>query len=185
MSPCLGTNILGLFQPQSRRWMSSSHSFSYQCLYMVLEAVISLHLFDVTETLGTLEWRAELTVESGGKFDLCHKHYSLANAGYTIFMTLWWSTFLQDVSCTHFGIDCLLSIQVQAPKEKYSLVSVCTPWQAYKWVAWRMLHRWGDTCSTSLHRGSSVAMVTTVSPQMLPDACSIILTNTSLDRHII
>ena len=51
MCPCLGTNFLGLFSPHNRGHVSSNHSFTYQCLYIVCEAIISLHFSLLTSTV--------------------------------------------------------------------------------------------------------------------------------------
>ena len=55
MCLCLGADVLGIFPSHGRGWVSSSHSFAYQCLYMNMEAAFSLYSVDVTKIPDTLE----------------------------------------------------------------------------------------------------------------------------------
>ena len=102
-------------------------------------------LLNVIETSGTLEWRTESTVKVVENLTLCHKCYSLANANYTIMMTLWQSNFPQNVRNTHFVIDCLFLIQVKAQVRRKTLWSQCIPLAGPPGkMAHRVLHGWGD-----------------------------------------
>ena len=49
--PCLGEDVLGLFPPHSRGQASQTCQFGYQCIIVVMEANISLHLFLITLTV--------------------------------------------------------------------------------------------------------------------------------------
>ena len=78
----------------------------YLPLYMVLEAGICLHLFDVSETWDALYFDVtESTIKSVGNLTQCYKHYNLARTGYINIMMLWQSHFPQNLRNTHFGLE--------------------------------------------------------------------------------
>ena len=109
--------------------------------------------------------------------------YSLVNTVYVNVMTLWQSYFLENVRNTCFGIDCPLLIPIKAYGRKilhgsqWGLLGRSLP-------GWLCIGK-GGVMSQCHHIGLSVTIIATFTPWIHPDVCSMILTSTSLDRHLI